>query len=369
MLAHQTLSDYGAYIIPRLGRRFYNKFEAIMTAESCGEWVEWDFNDAYFSQFRWDVEPPESLDALYEARARELREKYDYLVLHLSGGWDSGNALEAFMRADVPLDEIITRGPIPDIINPLDTSAANNYAECIIAAKPKAEIAKRKWPNMHFTIADTKQLAIDYYSRDKDWFYKMNQVYIGVHRFDLDLLSPHATLANQSGKSVCHIISVDKPRLQRVNGRYHWRFLDLLVQIHLAERLSAVDLPMCVEMFYWAPTPAAVNVMIKQGHTMKRYYSASNIDPNSLSWGRETQDATAGVIYPSMRLPVWNTQKPSAIHEADHWFYKDANSDHCVNWMKGIEHMSRVIPDRYRKPGGAAFEMTGFWSKSYDLGP
>jgi len=49
----------------------------------------------------------ESLDFLYALRARQLREKYDYLVLYFSGGADSTNILKTFIDNNIFLDEIV----------------------------------------------------------------------------------------------------------------------------------------------------------------------------------------------------------------------------------------------------------------------
>lgn len=367
--SHLTLPNYGTYILPKSNRAFFNKYEAIMAATAAGEWVEWDYNDAFFSKQPWQIEPAESLDQLYAARCKELREKYDYLVLHLSGGWDSGQALEAFMDSNTLIDEIITRGAIPDKIDHTDRSAANCYAECIISALPKAKIAQEKWPHMKITVANTKQMSVDFFSKDKDWFTKINQIHVGIHRFDLDLLSPHALAANKQNKSVCHIISVDKPRMHKVGDRYYWRFLDLLTQIHFAERLSPVDLPMNVELFYWSPTPAGSALMRKQGHVMKRYFKATGVDPEVLAGGRKNNDTIASIVYPNIKYPAWNTEKPSDIPEFDHWFYKDQESAHFKNWHNGLLHMAANIPVQYQNKGNAAKHgLIGFWSKSYDLG-
>ena len=46
--------------------------------------VEWVFNNDVFGAYDFSHEPELSLDALYDRRARELREKYDYIILSRS---------------------------------------------------------------------------------------------------------------------------------------------------------------------------------------------------------------------------------------------------------------------------------------------
>jgi hypothetical protein len=60
----------------------------------------------------WDrvestVEPTLSWEELLKIRAWQLRDKYSYLALSYSGGWDSTTALMSFVRNNVQLDEII----------------------------------------------------------------------------------------------------------------------------------------------------------------------------------------------------------------------------------------------------------------------
>lgn len=358
-----TLLDFGIY---RVGQTSYlNKLEAILAAAKSNIPATWDFNEEFFSKAHWAVEPTVSIEELYARRARELREKYDYLVLHLSGGWDSGNILETCLTHNIEIDEIITRGPLPDNFDPSDLSAKNCYAECLIAALPKAQAAKKIWPNLTITVADTKQIAIDYFSKNSDWIFKTNQLHVGCHRNDLDLLSKSAMSAAEAGKRVGHILGIDKPRIYLNNGRYEWKFLDGLVINHINPRLSSVDLPLNVELFYWAPTPAACDIMIKQGHLMKRFYKNHNINPNQLAWNRQTHDAAARVIYPSIAAPTWSADKASMIPEWDHWFYADKGSKHFTNWKNGLEYIAKILPEQYR----SNIAMVGFFSGGYDLGP
>lgn len=53
------------------------------------------------------IEPEQSLDQLLKARAQELRDTYRYLRLWVSGGSDSMTALYAFVKNNIPVDEIV----------------------------------------------------------------------------------------------------------------------------------------------------------------------------------------------------------------------------------------------------------------------
>jgi hypothetical protein len=80
---------------------FASKIEACIHGTKTKIPVKWHFNDETFDNYPWHIEPSESLDDLYDRRAREIREKYDYIVLAFSGGSDSNNILEAFIRQNL----------------------------------------------------------------------------------------------------------------------------------------------------------------------------------------------------------------------------------------------------------------------------
>jgi hypothetical protein len=79
------------------GLEFESKIQAFFHSLKTNKPVEWIFNDFEFNLHDWLNEPLESLDQLYDKRARELREKYDYLILSYSGGSDSHQILMSFI--------------------------------------------------------------------------------------------------------------------------------------------------------------------------------------------------------------------------------------------------------------------------------
>jgi len=70
-----------------------------------------DFNDlsfhSIFENVDWETEPTDSLSNLYRKRAQQIRDSYDYIVLYFSGGSDSITMLNAFMKNDIEVDEVV----------------------------------------------------------------------------------------------------------------------------------------------------------------------------------------------------------------------------------------------------------------------
>ena len=102
MTPNSNSDRYGFYTAGSF--KTYSKLEAIEHTKITGQPVEWNFNRATFEQYDWTQEPPGSLEFWYGERARQIRERYDYIVLWFSGGADSHNALMSFVKNNIFVD-------------------------------------------------------------------------------------------------------------------------------------------------------------------------------------------------------------------------------------------------------------------------
>ena len=106
-IIHNSRQDkFGYYTVGDF--RSYSKFEAASVHEKTSKPLLWNFNRVTYDCYDWTQEPPESLNELYRIRAQQIREKYDYLVLWFSGGADSTNVLDAFLKNNIKLDDVAT---------------------------------------------------------------------------------------------------------------------------------------------------------------------------------------------------------------------------------------------------------------------
>ena len=99
--------DYPYYISK--DRIFFDYLEALKNCDSKKEvndikMYAWD-NE--LSRIKWWEEPPLSLAYYFKERAQQLRDKYSYIRLFVSGGYDSYYALRSFIDNDIFLDEIV----------------------------------------------------------------------------------------------------------------------------------------------------------------------------------------------------------------------------------------------------------------------
>lgn len=60
-----------------------------------------------YDSLDWSKEPNLSLHELYKYRAQQLRDKYKYIILYFSGGSDSLTVLNAFVKNNIKLDEVV----------------------------------------------------------------------------------------------------------------------------------------------------------------------------------------------------------------------------------------------------------------------
>ena len=77
-----TIKQAGVYTVGE--KQFTNKVKALMYSSEHNiprYQLSWSYGDDYFSAFNWQEEPTESLSYYYTGRCRQLREKYDYLIL------------------------------------------------------------------------------------------------------------------------------------------------------------------------------------------------------------------------------------------------------------------------------------------------
>jgi hypothetical protein len=352
--------DRFGYYLTSNNQKFYNKIACIFFCESQGLDFRWVFNDDYYDKIDWSVEPTPTIGELYTRRARELREKYDYLILHLSGGNDSGAILETFALNDIKLDEVVMCCPETSVItdpNPNDKSAANTWAEVSLCAIPNAQYVKDHFqPRLRITVRETKKISIEMLSTS-DWFESGHNDLdaAGKYRSNFNLLDPRYRRMHDQGKTVAHIDGVEKPKFAKRNNQLGIIFEDLA----LHRRSPSGDKPneFCyTEHFFWAPSCA--EMICKQGHlilnALRGLPNGRQIATNLLIENHGTrfvEDWVAKLIYPNRLLPKWDTEKSAnpVIREYYQWFNNAQDMYFFKNWKVGMDHLNTSIPKKYLK--------------------
>jgi hypothetical protein len=336
----------------------YSKFDASAVAEKTNQALKWNFNDAVYHSVDWEQEPPESLSELYRKRAQQLREKYDYLVLWFSGGADSTNILDSFLLNNIKLDDVAT------YVNYEATGDRFNFlnAEIYNVAVPRIDQARELQPWLRHTMVDLSRLVMDHFQKKDtkfDWVYHMNGHFNpnNASKQDIKLKVQHWRDMIDQGKRVCFIHGIDKPRVSNINGKYYFKFIDMIdgaVSAHnqMINRPWEFD-----ELFYWTPDSPAIP--IKQAHVIKRFLKQATandliIDHRNMCFTTFNKQLYSLrmeklhlLIYPNWYPVLYQAKAPSLFFTPrDEWFFKLSESEPAkYSWKVGLEYLWRTIPN------------------------
>lgn len=349
MIYDHNLDDYGWYEVGT--HRFYNKIEAVLAHKQLNLPIRWNYNDAEYDAWDWTREPDRNLEDLYAERAWDIRNRYDYLVLHFSGGSDSANVLETFIRNKIPLDEILTRGSISQSSGRKGIVPATDiYSECLNQALPLAQWAKENhYPNLKISVIDTTQIILDYFKSNPTWF---EQGVIGltpglIIKQNVDLLSPHYRELAEKGVKVAHIYGVDKPLVYQKDGVYYTQWRDGLLGEFSSPRTAGNHLPQYIELFYRGRR--SIEMQLKQLHIVKRCLKINNHTINPFDQ-RDYDKYVARLIY-NRTLPLWcehlKRDSDTAVQDKDAWFARRTNHDSYEIWERGVDYIRSQMPKHF----------------------
>lgn len=257
----------------------YSKVEAIEFHKRTGTHPHWNFNELFFSCYNWTAEPTESLEELYARRARQIRDKYDHVVIFYSGGIDSQNIINTFIKNNIRIDEIATYTYRAADSDPL--SFFNS--ELVNVAYPQIKLWQESGVQFRHRDIDLSEVTFNIVN---DKHYSTNRAYYSNYAFGNNNLArsyireivPDYQRLIEQGKKLVFVWGSEKPRIYKENNRFCIKFLDLIDgtvsnRTQIVNREWEYD-----ELFYWAPE--AVDIICKQGHILKRFIEQHNIFGN-----------------------------------------------------------------------------------------
>ena len=373
---------------PKLGfytvgqKRFYSKPEALIEATTTGEFPQWNFNQELFSSLDASIEPGTDLQTLYRMRAQQIRDRYDYIRLEFSGGSDSATVAYAFINNGIHLDEVVFRYPAqgdrnlePDAKN---MKAENTLSEWHFAAKPILQRLAVTNPEIKITMHDFSDNILKY-DGDESWVELAKDYLHPEHTFKHDPmgLAGHRDLA-ESGKRICVLYGIDKPKICIRDGRWWLYFLDIQAN-HSQNQRGPYD-NVTTEYFYWqADLP---ELIIKQAHVIRNWFMTDHARhlqflvrwPNhSVAQRGAYEQLAKPLIYPDYDPTTWQTTKSTNnfYSEMTWWFFKNFKDTRFYQvWEAGLAHMVKSIdPKFFTYEQGRAVGFVGFMDQFYDLGP
>ena len=273
MIEHSFIQGYysvGNEIFP-------NKLHAVRRAMETNTTVTWHYFDDVFNNVDKSNLGQISLDELYKQRALQLRDSYDYLVLYYSGGADSWNILDTFLKNNIRLDCVAVFRPVQAANNgiytpnAIDDSGHNHLSEWDFIIKPDLEWLSNHHPEIHIEIID--------------WSSSLST---SINRFDslIDVTNTQCSIATTlkshsrcqyedakitAGKTVGKIFGVEKPKIVEKDGNCYFCFLDIT-----CISVNSPDNPNGLEYFYISPKFPLLTV-----EQSFRIYSCYKNDPLS----------------------------------------------------------------------------------------
>ena len=355
----QNKDQFGYYTVGNL--KTYSKIEAIELHTKTGTHPQWHFNDEIFSMHDWRVEPTASLEELYAIRAKQIRDKYDYIVLFFSGGADSENMLRTFLRNDIRVDEIANFWALEG-----DKEYNTHFnSEIYNIAAPTVLKILETHPTIKHRIIDLSEIIAGLYddpNRKFDFLYDMNIMFSPnnyARSFLRERIADYQEII-ASGKKLCFVWGSEKPRVTVDQERYCINFFDILDNV-VSPRTQRLNRDWeHDELFYWSPD--LPELIIKQAHVLKHFLKTTTVaehdfvserPKNGASFGRIVHNGVAKyltshglhkVIY---GIDNFHNVKPSStfLSERDRWFLKAPN--HLVsaaNYINGLGKMAQLVP-------------------------
>lgn len=317
-----------------------------------------------------------SLPSLYKERAQQLRDNYDYLVLHYSGGSDSHNILHTFLTNNIKLDEVTVRWvkPLMDgqfyTPNTQDTSARNAASEWDFAIKPTLKMLAEKHPDIKINVVEyafdlkTNNLSTD--NLIKTVFNK-KAVRGGLGTLSM-IIDPNVEnkMLDINKKGIAHIFGVEKPVLYLRDNTICMQFMDGVFEHTMPIR--DMDDGSVVEPFYW--TPDLPLLALEMAYQSALYFKTNTEARNHLWGGEVTAAIRGGQIYEQQGLihkmilykDSWNpstfqVSKPNPIR-SDWYFwlwenpefkslvnnFRDAMSEVATNFDRRAVMVTEQIP-------------------------
>jgi hypothetical protein len=314
------------------------------------------FHDELFASIK--KEPNASLRSLYDERARQIRIKYDYVVIMYSGGSDSHMVLDSFIESGCKIDEIVTFWDYPstgDYFNFHNEEATKVVFPRLLQLQDQGLKIKHRF-------IDTVPLVHKLFSRlGTDYEYNIN-TYLSPNNtakhFIRDEIKEWKDMIS-AGKKIVFVWGTEKPILSVKRNRWFFQFADRFdncVAVH--PKPGWYD-----EMFFW--TPDMPEIVVKQAHVVKRFCSFPNHEawmwqdiPTDCGYNASmnkylTYDALKCVIYPTWNRHIFcNGKGPSLIYSA-----RDA---HFFNGNVAVDRFNQIVDSLYKQTNDQTYKQHRF---------
>lgn len=359
-------------------KKFYSKTLALIEATRTNIFPNWHFGNGIFDTVDWNM-PVADITEVYQKRARQLREKYDYLVLCFSGGSDSTTVLHSFLSQNILIDEILVRWPLKGTQNLYKPGTSLNpeniLSEWDFSIKPKLDYIRQYFPKIKITIEDWSE-TLDRDILEEEWFSINDHMNPGVFRKYGGLSASHEEIAMiDKGKKTAVMWGVDKPQLAYKDNNIYFYFIDKLANFAFINGTANRN----VELFYW--TPDCPELVVTQARLVYEYFiknpkMISLIDWNTRRTNNKTlyNDIIRRIVYPNWDLNTFQAGKPelNTKCEYDGWMFTALRTHRYLDsWQSNLKSIRNTVNEKYfhYAKNGEFDGWVGFISPFYKIGP
>ena len=292
--------------------------DAVVKVNDQNPQIHFNFNDHVFSQIDWTQEPPFAIDQLYQQRAKQLRDQYNYLILMYSGGSDSRQVLHSFLDNGIFLDEVVSLHPKKLMEKvPVVADINHNYAslfEFDLTTLPGLRDLHQVSPNTKISIVDSSDDLLDYYKDDNYWsdrtpISRLGNVYWTI---STNAGLQHARQASEGRGKVGVIYGCDKPNISVQDNKMFFFFLDTGFAGSQSQRkTNAVNFD-AISFFSSADAPL---IPVKQCHMIKKLMEKMPLvykafaQTHDSGWSPRTREITKHIVYPSWNVNIFQGNK------------------------------------------------------------
>lgn len=250
-----------------------SKIYAILRASELKADLQWIYHDEQFDKSNYNYTRTHKLLDLYRIRAQRLRDKYDYLILNYSGGSDSHNILQVFLKNNIKLDHIYVQWPesLTDkniyVPNSVDKSNSNFHSEWDLVLKKDLEWLGTHHPEIKIEIGDWTATVDEKFYKDDIFANNVSNLPSIARAQKQNTFSPTEGKLALQGKKVGSIFGVDKPNVVNKAGSWFFYFADTACMTQ-----PNPDNPYGTEYFYWSPE--FPEIAIEQAYLMAEWFEA-----------------------------------------------------------------------------------------------
>jgi hypothetical protein len=338
-------NPYGYYTVGE--QHYLNKVEAVYNASITNQEVSWDFHHDIFTKMDWTKRPHGTVLEAYKERAQQIRDKYDYVIVHFSGGMDSFTVLDSFLSNGIHVDEVFTRWSHTvrkyKDADPNDLDESNLGSEFEYAVMPVLDYIQKHYPSVNIVIDDiSEHLEQDF---QEDDIFLSNQYQSMSTFFRFNRKSEKELEQVKQGKRIGVVYGYDKIRCHVYQGNFYAYFRDNIGGVD-------TDPTRNVELFYW--TRDMPQLPILQAHTLKEYIQNNIVFTDldrpmtgKLSY-QEYREIYQQACYPAYNIDTFQVDKAlgSLVWKSDFWVVKH-NPRYFQSWRWATNQFLNKINSQY----------------------